>query len=71
MKKPGCSKCNEAQVQGRCYIDEETGLLCVELAKKIELPKGKKVLVPQICTECGTTEWITIDTCEENEKSSD
>ena len=29
--------------------------------KDIDL-KGKKVLVPQICTTCGTTEWKTIDT---------
>lgn len=62
MKKPGCSKCQESQIQGRCYIDDETGLLCVTLEKKIDLPKGKKILVPQICTVCGTTEWITIDT---------
>lgn len=53
-------------MQGKCYIDEESGMLCVTLEKKIELPKNKKVLVPQICTECGTTEWITIDTTEKN-----
>ncbi len=64
MKKPGCSKCDKTAVQGRCYIDKETGLLCVTLEKKIDLPKGKKILVPQICTTCGTTEWITIDTEE-------
>ena len=29
MKKPGCSKCEETTVQGRAYIDEKTGLLCV------------------------------------------
>lgn len=61
MKKPGCSKCNESQIQGKTYIDPESGMLCVTLEEKIELPKGKKVLVPQICTVCGTTEWITID----------
>lgn len=64
MKKPGCNKCQETQIQGRCYIDPESGMLCVNLEKKIDLPKGKKVLVPQICTTCGTTEWITIDTEE-------
>ena len=64
MKKPGCNKCQETQIQGRCYIDADSGMLCVTLEKKIDLPKGKKVLVPQICTTCGTTEWITIDTDE-------
>lgn len=67
MKKPGCSKCQETQIQGRCYIDKESGLLCVTLEHKIDLPKGKKILVPQICTTCGTTEWITIDTCDDPE----
>jgi len=62
LKKPGCGSCSETQIQGHTYIDKDTGMLCVTLEKKIELPKGKKVLVPQICTTCGTTEWITIDT---------
>ena len=67
MKKPGCSKCEETTVQGRTYIDEKTGLLCVSLEEKYEKPKGLKVLVPFVCTTCGTTEWKTIDN-EENEK---
>ena len=25
MKKPGCNKCAETTVQGRAYIDSETG----------------------------------------------
>ena len=70
MKKPGCSKCNEKEMQGECFIDSESGLLCVNLKEKIDLPKGKKVLVPKICPECGTTEWITIDTCENEETSN-
>lgn len=61
MKKPGCSKCEESTRQGRAYIDTETGLLCVSLEEKYEKPKGKKVLVPYVCTNCGTTEWKTID----------
>ncbi len=64
MKKPGCSKCNETSLQGRCFIDEETGLLCVNLQKKIDLPKHKNVLVPKVCLNCGTTEWTTICTDE-------
>ena len=67
MKKPGCSKCEETTVQGRAYIDEKTGLLCVSLEEKYEKPKGLKVLVPFVRTTCGTTEWKTIDN-EENEK---
>lgn len=67
MKKPGCSKCAETTVQGKAYFDEESGLLCVSLEEKYEKPQGLKVLVPFICTNCGTTEWKTIDSSE-NEK---
>lgn len=63
MKKPGCSKCEE-QKQGRAYIDEESGLLCVSLEEKYDKPKGLKVLVPFVCTQCGTTEWKTISSDE-------
>jgi len=27
MKKPGCNKCAETTVQGKAYIDKETGLI--------------------------------------------
>jgi len=60
MKMPGCKKCSETTLQGRAYVDTETGLLCVSLEEKYEKPKGKKVLVPFVCTTCGTTEWKTI-----------
>ena len=36
MKKPGCNKCEETTVQGRAYIDKDTGLLCVSLEEKYE-----------------------------------
>ena len=48
-------------LQGRAYIDSETGLLCVSIEEKYDKPKGKKVLVPFVCTTCGTTEWKTIE----------
>ena len=64
MKKPGCDKCAETTKQGRTYIDEKTGLLCVTLEEKYDKPAGLKVLVPFICTKCGTTEWKTIDSIE-------
>lgn len=67
MKKMGCSKCAETTVQGKAYIDEESGLLCVTLEEKYDKPEGLKVLVPFVCTNCGTTEWKTIDSLE-NEK---
>lgn len=67
MKNKGCNKCAETTVQGRAYIDEDSGLLCVSLKEKYEKPKGLKVLVPFICTTCGTTTWKTIDSAE-NEK---
>lgn len=43
MKNSGCSKCEETTVQGRAYIDEKTGLLCVSLEEKYEKPKGLKI----------------------------
>lgn len=60
----GCSKCEETTVQGRAYIDSKTGLLCVSLEEKYEKPSDLKVLVPYVCTNCGTTTWKTIDQTE-------
>ena len=60
----GCSKCKEKFEQGKIYIDEDTGVLCATLEEKYEKPKNTLVLVPFICTECGTTNWKTIDTRE-------
>ncbi len=60
----GCNKCAEKTVQGRAYIDSNTGLLCVSLEEKYEKPNDLKVLVPYVCTNCGTTTWKTIDTLE-------
>lgn len=65
MKGLGCSKCAETTRQGKAYIDEKTGLLCVTLEEKYEKPEGLKVLVPFICTNCGTTTWKTIDSKED------
>lgn len=59
--KSGCNKCEDSMLQGRAYIDEESGLLCVRIEEKYEKPKGQKVLVPFICTNCGETVWKTID----------
>lgn len=67
MKNLGCNKCAETTVQGKAYFDEKSGLLCVSLEEKYDKPHGLKVLVPYICTNCGTTTWKTIDS-EENEK---
>lgn len=67
MQKVGCSKCSEATRQGRAYFDKETNLLCVELTEKYDKPEDLKVLVPFVCTNCGTTTWKTIDKLE-NEK---
>lgn len=65
MKGLGCNKCAENTRQGRAYLDQETGLLCVSLEEKYEKPKNLKVLVPFICTNCGTTTWKTIDSMED------
>ena len=61
LKNKGCSKCDETSVQGRAYIDEETGLFCVSLEEKYDKPEGKKDLVPYVCTTCGETTWKTIE----------
>ncbi len=63
----GCSKCEKSTIQGKAYIDKSSGLLCVSLEEKYEKPECLKVLVPFVCTNCGTTTWKTIDT-EENKK---
>lgn len=65
MKNNGCSKCAMTTLQGKAYIDEATGLLCVSLEEKYDKPEGLKVLVPFVCTNCGTTTWKTIDTLED------
>ena len=65
MKNNGCSKCQETTVQGKAYIDPENNLLCVSLEEKYDKPEGLKVLVPFICTNCGTTTWKTIDSLED------
>lgn len=65
MKNNGCSKCQETTVQGKAYLDPETNLLCVSLEEKYDKPEGLKVLVPFICTNCGTTTWKTIDSLED------
>lgn len=57
----GCNNCDKKAEQGRAYIDPDSGMLCVSLEDKYEKPKGKKVLVPFVCTDCGKTEWKTID----------
>lgn len=61
MKK-GCDKCSTKEEQARLYIDKDTGLLCATLDEKYEKPIGTLILVPFICTSCGTTTWKTIDT---------
>lgn len=61
----GCNSCAKTTVQGRAYIDETSGLLCVSLEEKYEKPVGLKVLVPFVCTTCGTTNWKTIDSKED------
>ena len=54
MKNNNCQDCQEKSVEGRAYIDPETGLLCVDLTST-ECPEGKDILVPYVCTTCGET----------------
>jgi|GEM_PF-1327366 len=60
LKNSNCGSCDDSK-QGRAYLDKETGLLCISLEEKYDKPKDKKVLVPYVCSTCGTTEWRTID----------
>ena len=66
MKNNNCQDCQEKSVEGRAYIDSETGILCVDLTST-ECPEGKDVLVPYICTTCGETTWKTKSATEEKE----
>lgn len=60
MKDENCESCDKAKY-GYAYIDEESGILCVGIDTGRLMPKGKKVLAPLICTDCGTTEWKTFE----------
>ncbi len=60
MKNAQCDSCKDA-LFGVAYIDPDSGILCSKIDTGMELPKGKKILAPKICTKCGTTEWKTID----------
>lgn len=60
MDIENCDECKDAKY-GIAYIDPKTGILCCKIATNMKLPKGKKILAPQICTKCGTTTWKTID----------
>ena len=64
MKNNNCQDCQEKSVEGRAYIDKETGLLCVLLTKANTYPEGKDVLVPYVCITCGETTWKTKSTTE-------
>ena len=58
--KKGCGDCSNESRQARTYIDDYTGVLCAEICEKYEKPDSL-VIVPFICTSCGTTTWKTID----------
>ncbi len=58
MKNCNCSDCDEKTVEGRAFIDQETGLLCIDL-KRQDYPNENDLLVPYVCTTCGETTWKT------------
>ena len=37
MKNQNCGDCKDSK-QGKAYIDQETGLLCVEILEKYDIP---------------------------------
>ncbi len=67
MKNNNCQDCQEKSVEGRAFIDKETGLLCVDLNSQNSYPCDKDVLVPYVCTTCGETTWKTKSTTEKND----
>jgi len=58
MKNCNCSDCDEKSIEGRAFIDKETGILCVDLTRQ-DYPVDKDILVPYVCTTCGETTWKT------------
>ena len=58
MGNNNCSDCAEKTVEGRAYVDPETGYLCVDLSKQ-DYPTDQDILVPYVCTTCGDTTWKT------------
>ncbi len=66
MKNNNCSDCSCKTVEGRAYIDKETGLLCVDLTKQ-DYETDKDILVPYVCTTCGETTWKTKSPTEKEE----
>lgn len=64
MKNNNCSDCSENTYEGRAYIDPETNMLCLDLNSR-ELPEGKDILIPYVCTTCGETTWKTKSTTED------
>lgn len=65
----GCGDCSNKSEQAKAYIDKKTGLLCAEICEKYDKPEAL-VLVPFICTSCGTTNWKVIDNRKNSEKKS-
>ncbi len=65
MKNKGCSDCEHKSEQGKLYVDKDTGLICAQLCDKYDKPDAL-VVVPFICTTCGTTNWKTVDNRKNN-----
>lgn len=58
MKNNNCCDCKEKTIEGRAYLDEATGLICVDLNRHdYPTDKTKDILVPYVCTTCGETTW--------------
>lgn len=63
-----CNDCSHKSEQVRTYVDEKTGMLCAEICdENIELPKDSIVLIPLVCTTCGTLNWKSVNTKEEGQ----
>lgn len=63
-----CKDCSHDSEQVRTYIDKETGMLCAEICdENITLPKDSIVLIPLVCTDCGTLNWKSVNTKEDGQ----
>lgn len=55
-----CGNCKDSK-QGKLYYDKNSDLFCIELLEKYDKPQNKNVLVPFVCTTCGTVNFKCIN----------
>ena len=64
-----CGDCSNKSEQAKAYIDKKTGILRAEICEIYDKPEAL-VIVPFVCTACGTANWRVIDNRKNNENKS-